>query len=140
MTEKNDTNQNPADLSGDYALNALDASDAAAYEEYLAGSDEARTEAVELGDTALALGLAAVPVQPSDGLKASLMAKLASTPQLPPLPTPEAALVAREASTEVAGAGAAQPDAAAAEPLRDRSAAADRAERRWFRRPAGILI
>ena len=140
MTEQK---QNPADLSGAYVLNALGAEEKAVYEEYLAGSDEARTEAAGLGDTALALGLAADPVQPSEGLKASLMAQLAATPQLPPLPVPEAAPAQQSApeaapAAGVAEAGVGMPAAAPAEPAR--SAAADRAQRRWFQRPAGMLV
>jgi anti-sigma-K factor RskA len=77
--------QNPADLSGAYALNALSPEEAAEFEEFLATSEEARIEAAELGDTAVALGISTAPVQPSPSLKASLMAQLASTPQLPPL-------------------------------------------------------
>ncbi|TFD80300.1 hypothetical protein E3T54_03460 [Cryobacterium sp. Sr8] len=142
MTEQK---QNPADLSGAYALNALGADDKAVYEAYLAGSDEARTEAAELGDTALALGLAADPVQPSEGLKASLMARLASTPQLPPLPVPEAAPAEQSAPEDAPAAGVTEsgvgvPAAAPAEPSTRRSAAADRAQRRWFQRPAGMLV
>ena len=39
----------------------------------------------EYADVEAALGLAVEPVEPSAGLKASLMAKIAETPQLAPL-------------------------------------------------------
>jgi anti-sigma-K factor RskA len=81
----NTSADNPADLAGAYALHALDADETAEYERYLARSEQARIEAAELSDTAVALGLAAAPVQPSSALKANLMAQLASTPQLAPL-------------------------------------------------------
>ncbi|MGO4692021.1 anti-sigma factor domain-containing protein [Glaciibacter sp. 2TAF33] len=81
--------KNPADLAGAYALDAVAAEERTAFEEYLAGSEQARIEAAELSDTAVALGLAAAPVQPSPGLKSSLMSRLAATPQLPPLSAPD---------------------------------------------------
>ena len=84
MTGRNE--QHPADLAGAYALHALDADDTAAFESHLAESERARIETAELNDTAVALGLAVAPVQPSAALKANLMAMLASTPQLAPLP------------------------------------------------------
>lgn len=82
--------QNPADLAGVYALDALTPAETAEFERYLAQSEEARSEAAELGDTAVALGLATRPVQPSTALKAELMARLASTPQLPAVTAPAA--------------------------------------------------
>jgi anti-sigma-K factor RskA len=81
--------KNPDDLAGAYALDALGAEERTAFEEYLASSEQARIEAAELSDTAVALGLAAAPVPPSPGLKSSLMARLATTPQLPPLSAPD---------------------------------------------------
>lgn len=156
MTEKK---QNPAELSGAYALNALGDQDRADFEEYLAGSEQARIEADELGETALALGLAADPVQPSEGLKAGIMARLASTPQLPPVSAPVP--VPEEATKEVAAAAAApQPNPVVPAPVPaaeetpaeetpvaessvdvpQRSGAAGRAERRWFQRPARMLV
>jgi anti-sigma-K factor RskA len=143
--------ENPADLAGAYALHALDDTEAADYERYLLLSEQARIEAAELSDTAVALGLAAAPVQPSSGLKASLMAQIMTTPQLapldpsaqsrgpgettdaPPAVTPLAAPRAAEPGTtaSVAGAPAAAPAGG--------GSAAERAQRRWFQRPAGIL-
>jgi len=150
--------ENPADLAGAYALHALSPDEAAVYERYLAQSEQARTEAAELGDTAVALGLSVAPVQPSSALKASLMAKLASTPQLAPrgaaepsAPTdtttdaPPAAIPIGSApshsSATAPGAADQGPDVArAGDGGRGSGSAADRAQRRWFQRPAGYLV
>ena len=69
--------------SGAYALNALTEEERAAFEAHLAESSETRTETTELSDTAVALGLAVDPVTPAPALKATLMAMIAQTPQLP---------------------------------------------------------
>jgi anti-sigma-K factor RskA len=68
-------------LSGSYALNALSPEERAAYEAALAGSEEARSEATELQDTAVLLGLAVPPVAPSADLRSRLLAQVAVTPQ-----------------------------------------------------------
>jgi anti-sigma-K factor RskA len=166
--------ENPAELAGAYALHALDAEETADYERYLHSSEQARIEAAELSDTAVALGLATAPVQPSSGLKASLMAQIRSTPQLAPLdpsgqtgateatdapPAVSPAAAPRAVAPVVAAPGTATPGAAApavdpvaAEPTAagitsaspvvaevPGGPAAERAQRRWFQRPAGIL-
>jgi anti-sigma-K factor RskA len=69
--------------SGAYALNALGEPERAEFEAELAESEALRNEATELGDTAVLLGLAVDPVEPSAGLKAAIMDRLSSTPQLP---------------------------------------------------------
>jgi anti-sigma-K factor RskA len=125
--------RDPADLAGAYALDALGAEERAAFEEYLVGSEQARIEAAELSDTAVALGLATTPVQPSPGLKSSLMAKLATTPQLPPLSAP-AADRPPDADTAVAARATIPAVAPATTP------AERRADVRWFRRPIGVLV
>jgi len=155
--------ENPADLAGAYALDALSAAEAAEYERYLARSEQARIEAAELSDTAVALGLAVAPVQPSSALKANLMAQIASTPQLAPLPAPArpvepvesgadappAAIPIGSASSRSTGpsaesvpGAASAPDAPAASPgsAGAPDSAAERAQRRWFQRPAGYLV
>jgi anti-sigma-K factor RskA len=137
--------QNPADLAGAYALHALDADEAADYELYLSLSEQARVEAAELNDTAVALGLAVPPVQPSSGLKASLMAQIASTPQLAPLDSPArpgTPTVTADAPPVVAAVAAPTLSPGTADvtpPTRTGGSAAERAERRWFQRPAGYL-
>jgi anti-sigma-K factor RskA len=167
--------ENPADLAGAYALNALTADEAAAYERYLARSEQARIEAAELSDTAVALGLAVAPVQPSSALKANLMAQIMTTPQLapltapaapeqatptaPPATTPSAIMDAPPAAIPIASAPSAAPGStgSAGAPGTAGSSgsastsgtggsdgtagsAAERAQRRWFQRPAGYLV
>lgn len=80
MTPRKDDLNN---LSGAYVLGALDEAEARAFEAHLADSEDARAEATGLGDTAVLLGLAVDPVTPPASLKASIMAQIASTPQLP---------------------------------------------------------
>ena len=114
---RNTAGENPGELAGAYALHALGEEDAADYEEHLAASEQARIEAAELSDTAVALGLAVAPVQPPAALKASLMARLASTPQLAPLPgdqtAPAAAPAAPPATAAATAAGTASEEPAA---------------------------
>ncbi|TFC04818.1 anti-sigma factor [Cryobacterium adonitolivorans] len=162
----NGSTDNPADLAGAYALHALSADEAAEYERYLTWSEEARVEAAELSDTAVALSLSVAPVQPSSGLKASLMAQLATTPQLAPLTTaadsvkpagsaaptdaPPAATPFGSASSRVAeaapassddkGSAAGQGSAGEKGSAGNQGSAAERAQRRWFQRPAGYLV
>ncbi len=159
MTDRNETESHPADLAGAYALHALDATDTAAFEAHLAESERARIEAVELSDTAVALGLAVAPVQPSAALKSNLMSMLASTPQLSsaaaPATTDAAAAVLPVATTSAsATAPAATPlstdadadaDAAGSSQTRSdqgthRSSATERAQARWFKRSALSLL
>ncbi|MFM9876391.1 MAG: anti-sigma factor domain-containing protein [Rhodoglobus sp.] len=108
---------NPADdtanLSGAYALDALNANEREQLEAHLAGSEETRAEVTGLSDTAVMLGLAVTPVVPPPALKASIMAQLATTPQL-----------------------AAEPPVAES-PVVGKAEA--RARARWFTRPAVAL-
>ncbi|HSP53203.1 MAG TPA: anti-sigma factor [Cryobacterium sp.] len=128
--------ENPGELAGAYALHALDAEDAAAYEAHLENSEQARIEAAELSDTAVALGLAAAPVQPSAGLRASLMAQLAATPQLAPRAADQTQTTDVPApSTDPAPVHGTAPERTAPE----RTAASERARLRWFQRPVGVL-
>ena len=142
---------NPADLAGAYALHALSPEEAAEYERYLARSEQARIEAAELSDTAVALGLAAAPVQPSSALKASLMAQLSSTPQLAPLAVPTTPVSSApngpagsadqtDAPPAAIPIGSAPSLGAASAPASTGGSAAERAQRRWFQRPAGYLV
>lgn len=107
-------------LSGAYALNAVTAEERAAYEALLADSEESRNESTELQDTAVILGLAAEPVTPPPALRASILAAIATTPQLPLDAAPTTtAPVTNQTQT-----------AATTSP------AARKAEARWFQRPA----
>lgn len=109
-----------SNLSGAYALNAVSAEERAAYEALLAESDESRNESTELQDTAVVLGLAAEPVTPPPTLRASILAAIASTPQLQPDAAPASTA---PADTQSAPAAIATP-------------ATRRAQARWFQRPA----
>lgn len=100
-------------LSGSYALNGLDAADLAEFETHLQQSQATRDEVTELTDTAVLLGLAVEPVQPSAGLKASIMDQLDAHPQLP-----VASTVATAAFESPAGR---------------------KAQARWFTRPVTAL-
>ncbi|MEF2975787.1 anti-sigma factor [Subtercola sp. YIM 133946] len=149
--------------SGAYAVNALNDEEARAYERALDESPELRQETDELSATATLLGLAAAPVQPPPSLKASLMAKLAETPQdapaeprasTPPIvadrgaaPEVVAAVpidiaVAARATQQPAAADAQPVDAqpAYAQPAAPESPAAARATARWFTTPVGLLV
>ncbi len=119
MTEKDDLEN----LSGAYALDAVSAEERAAVERALAGSEALRAEVGELADTAAALADAVPPVQPSAGLKDAIFAQLDATPQLP-----------REAAADADVA--VEADAVVAAPT---GAAEQRAQTRWFRRPAVVV-
>ena len=107
-----------ASLSGAYALNALDEGEKAAFEAHMAESEETRNEATELTDTAVLLGLAVDPETPPASLKASIMAQLATTPQLEREPA---------ATTSI-------PDARFSTP------AQAKAQARWFARPVNAIV
>jgi len=138
-------NDGAAELAGGYALNALDAEERAEFEAYLAQSENGRTEAAELSDAAVALGLAVAPVQPSAGLRAALMAQLTATPQVAPLPaSPAHADDSTSLPTFSRPVLTTNVDSDAALPPSRRSAGAgsadERAQHRWFQRPARIMF
>ncbi len=108
-----------ASLSGAYALNALTANEAKAFEAHLDESEETRNEVTELTDTAVLLGLAVDPVAPPASLKASIMAQLGTTPQL---------------ERETVAAASVPTDA------RFTRSAEARAQARWFTRPVNAII
>lgn len=76
----------------------------------------------EQADVEAVLGFAAEPVAPSPDLKASLMAKIAQTPQLPAI-EPDAELVTAVPAVAIF-----------------RGRAEQRAQARWFSRPTTILV
>jgi anti-sigma-K factor RskA len=119
-------------LSGAYSLNALTPDEAAEFEAYAEGSEEARAEVASLSDTAVQLGLSTEPVQPSSELKNRLMAAIRTTPQLEPLP--EASPVERPPRVEPVEHRTEPVAASGAE-----SRAEQKARARWFARPVTIL-
>lgn len=114
MTRKHEV----ASLSGAYALHALSEEESILFEAQLAESEEMRNEVTELTDTAVLLGLATRPIAPPAALKASIMAQLASTPQLPREVEPEASIDVRRFS----------------------GAAEAKARSRWFAKPITALV
>ena len=150
----------PRELTGAYALDAVSREEATAFELAAAASESLWDEADGLQETAALLGLASAPVTPSERMKIDLMAKIASTPQLP-----AAVSAATSATTSVArpeGAADAVAPVADAAPLVDVAPAAPvpspdaadaptpaapiagraeaRARTRWLARPTGILV
>lgn len=130
--EKNDKNVN---LSGAYALNALDEADAAEFEAFIADSAETRYEVTELRDTAVVLGLAVDPIEPPADLRASLMAKIALTPQLPREADVVAPVVAAAPLLETVEPATTE----ATVPAQFETAATTKAKARWFARPVTVL-
>ena len=130
-----------SDLTGAFALNAVTDDERAAVEARAAQSEATRNELTELQDTAVVLGLAIAPVQPSAGLKASLMAQIAATPQLAPLSAEQRAteqLATEQLSTDQHSTDQreiAEPVASAPLP----SPAEFKAQARWFSRPVLAL-
>ena len=138
MTEHDDLHL----LAGAYALGALDETEREEFEKYLLTSEEARAELAAFTDTAVMLGMSTTPVTPPPSLKGDIMARIAVTPQLPSLETEK--ISTEQTSTEKTDAARANVTSMFAE--RDiRSGAAPspaerRAARRWYARPANILI
>lgn len=112
----NSEEKDPTSLTGAYALDAVSDAERAVLEEYLRGSEATRNEVTELQDTAVLLGLATAPVNPSADLKARLMAQVAVTPQLAPV--------------------TAAPSAAPAAPAQTPTRTEIKAQQRWFSRTA----
>ena len=157
MTERHD---DPALLTGSYALDALSDDERALIEDALRTSPELQAEADSLRETALQLAYATAPVEPPAALKASLLAQIASTPQAAPIvdatvdSAPADSAPADSAPAGSAPAGSAPADSAPVlearpEPARHLASIADgstaggratsEARRRWFQRPAVML-
>jgi len=119
------------DLSGAYALNAVTDDERAAVERAMLDSETFRTEITELSDTAVVLGSAISDEQPPASLKASLMAMLDETPQLP-APTETAG--DRERSETAPTTDASSTAFAATAGPAERKASA-----RWFARPVALV-
>ncbi|WP_168220130.1 MULTISPECIES: anti-sigma factor [unclassified Salinibacterium] len=114
----------PEELAAAYALGALSAEEHAEYEAWLLETPDATADAFAYADVASTLALAAEPVEPSADLRASILAQVAMTPQLPAAPAASASPVASE-SPEPAESS----DPVAAVP----TGAEQRAASRWSR-------
>lgn len=140
-----------------YALGALDADEAAAFESVLATSPELQREVESLREVSGMLGAATAPVAPSAGLKQSLMAQVAATPQLPREAEGAEPAASVEGSRPVAKTHSADAHSAAAHsgpslapvapvapvaapaPIPMSGLASERARTRWFSRPGAIV-
>lgn len=76
-------NEQKRDMTGAWALNALDADERALLEEHLAQDPDAAAEARSFEETAAELAGGLEPQAPRPELKSALMARIARTPQLP---------------------------------------------------------
>jgi len=117
-----------AELAAGYALGSLTAEERAEYEEFLAESERGRLEADAFARASAALAADVPTDAPPPDLKTRLMAQIATTPQHAP--------AASEAPSNTVTVTSAHmdPTVTAATPARVR------AERRWFQRPAVILV
>lgn len=136
-------------MTGSYVTDAVDEDERAAVQAAIAASEPMRVEVDSLAETALLLAYAVEPVQPSRDLKVSLMAKIATTAQLPAEPTGSAhadqapSSGARHAADAPVVADLAGREARPATVTDVTSAsagtAAGSARVRWFQRPARVL-
>lgn len=69
--------------AGAYALDALAEPEKSEFEALMAESEQLRSEVTELMDTAVELGLSVAPSDPPSAMRASILAAVATTPQLP---------------------------------------------------------
>jgi anti-sigma-K factor RskA len=77
------SSEDPRLLSGAYALDAVSADEAAAFEAEMRDSEELRGEIAGLSDTAVVLGLSVPPAAPPPALRSRLLDLIDTTPQLP---------------------------------------------------------
>lgn len=107
-----------------YALDAMPADEALEFQSHLEGCESCSAELVGFLETAALLG-AAQAERPPAGLRAAVMARVAVTPQLPPI-------------TE-AGPSTTAPGEAQAPSRRLGAHRASGTAQRWYRRPGALL-
>ncbi len=129
MNTRDDSKDDAATLSGAYSLDALTAEDAEHFEAAMAQSQAIRNEVTELTDTAVLLGMATDPVEPSVSVRASILSQVASTPQLAPLPV----------SLALETAGTVPLPDSGVPVIADFSRTQTKARARWFTRPVAAL-
>ncbi|AZZ48199.1 hypothetical protein C5C31_06850 [Rathayibacter rathayi] len=127
----------PRDLAAGYALGILTPEEQERYERFLSENPEARGEADAFAEVAEALTADAPAVESLQGFKADLMALIAVTPQLP-LQEPDEDHEAPGAPRLVQGAAEGERRAPTARGGSGGSAS-NRAQGRWFGRPAAYL-
>lgn len=133
MTERHD---DPALLTGAYALDALSDAERREVDAALAEFPELRAEADSLGETARALAYAVEPIEPPASLKASLMAAIQTTPQVA---APAAPVTSVASGSVRPGSVQEAPIASVTDVTSGGRAASAAARRRWFQRPAAML-
>ena len=125
--------------TGAFALGALTPEE---LDRFIAASEsdpDLAAEADGLSATAVLLGLASTPVEPSAKLKVDIMAAIASTPQLP-RETVSPVSDASDKSGSVSGETVSDGTADAPRPVVETGAAQQKAQARWFARPATLLV
>lgn len=129
-------------LSGAYVLNALSDDERRAFEARLGESEDMKKEVTGLSETTVLLAHAATPVMPSAALRASIMDKIATTPQLPALPQTEVAANDTSLTTSTAATRSGRRAATPSESDRDATVlhATGAARARWFTRPVAVLV
>lgn len=156
-------NDDPTSDASVYAAGGLDAEESAAFEALLESSSDARDELDSFERVSASLGLAVPPEAPPSDLKASLMARIATTPQLPAEPqsrhaspsagavepagvsteTPVAPVVTPPAAVPAApeGASGTVPSTAPRQPTPGQiRKAQERANRRWYSKPLSYAV
>lgn len=149
-------NDDPTSDASVYAAGGLDADESAAFEALLESSAEARDELESYEGVSAALGLAIEPEDPPADLKASLMARIAATPQLAPEPRSRhaaddgasgiAPVPAPVGPVPVPALASDEPSAPAAAPRRAQPTpgqirkAQERANRRWYSKPLSYAV
>ncbi|GAA1856770.1 anti-sigma factor [Paeniglutamicibacter psychrophenolicus] len=127
------------ELTGSFALNALNDAEREELLRDAEASQDVRQEVEAMQETAALLGLSAAPVAPPARVKANIMSAIRNTPQLPPAAAPHQAQdAAAEAATDHAPESATEtgPD-----PLpRISPPAPARGSRRMFALAAGVLL
>ena len=103
-----------AELAAGYALNALSPEDRAAFETALAQHPEWERQVTADAATAAALGDGVARVQPPSAVRDALLARIATTPQVPGVAAEEAAV--REALDTSAATAVILPAAEGASP------------------------
>jgi len=125
--------------TGAFALGALTPEE---LDRFIAASEsdpDLAAEADGLSATAVLLGLASTPVEPSAKLKVDIMAAIASTPQLPretASPVSDAPVESGSVSDDTVSDGTVD----APGPVVETGAAQQKAQARWFARPATLLV